>query len=577
MENSVVLENQSSAIFSIYKLDIDALVNDEDNNLIFEDKITPLEKVNAFVAIRLANLDSNYIYSNNNHFHTYLFNAGNVAKWKEFIEAFFLHENVSEDVFKTKFPSYIILKEIDNSIYFMTAGLANSIFSNYKEKTFGLDLVPKLIEEDDSIIKHIADHRVYGNRNNVNYVNRIESAFNNEISYEAIYKEMGITAKKDIQRKIGLYVSEDSNDTPISFGAGVHIGKRISANELNNIINTINILYRDDTKINFALGYIVDANRKGMKQSAITENYFEAIDNGTGEIELSYNYELSYNIKDYILVNSKNAELVDVMQKSGVNTLTSIDDIIKIIRYEQSRGKKSRNFMKNYALSFNYQKIKFFDLLEVSHQFNETQVYLIDGIWYVFDTTYLEYLNRKYNALIEESKSHYNGKLLTIDVKFLDKKFINENELKKSIENSTILIDSDEKYYKGIEIADAIYCQENTIYLFHNKSSFDAKGCRDLLGQIDTSSNILLHMMSNYLENFDDTNRYVNDLKKNNTTKTIHVDEFDSLLKSSLTKIVYVAYFTSIIQENKKSNYVKYLIETTHYKLKDRKHGFIVI
>lgn len=577
MDSKAVLENQTSTTFSIYKLDIDALVNDEDNKIIFKDDMTALEKVTAYINIRLESLDNTYKYANDNSFHTYLFNSGNTAKWKDFILTFFNDQELTEDTFQTKFPSYIIIKELNGSIYFMTAGLANSVFGNYKDKTFGLDLVPKLIDENDLIIKHIADHRVYGNRNTVNYVNRTESAFNSELTYEAIYKEMGITAKKDIQSKIGIYINEDSGDTPISFGAGLHIGKRLSANELNNIINTIDALWKDNTKIKFALGYIVDANRKGMKQSEITENYFDAVDKGTGEIDIAYNPELYYNIGNYVLINAKNEVLTSIMKDAGVYPLTNINDVIKIIKSEVSKNKRTRNFMKHYYLLNNDQRIKLFDLLEVSHQYNNSQLYLIDGTWYVFDINYLDYLDRKFDRLITDSRTIYNENLLSVDVNYLGKSFKNEEELKDEIKKSKTLINSDMRYYKGIEIADAIYCHDNTIYFFHNKSSFDAKGCRDLLGQIDSSSNYLTNMIGNYTDNQDSINKYISDLKNNNLTKTEYVDRLDTLLKSSLTKIMYIAYFTDKISTDVKSNYVKYLLETTQYKLKARGHGFIVI
>ena len=53
--------------------------------------------------------------------------------------------------------SYVLLYQVEYSIYAMTAGYGSHLIKDYIEKNWGLYIMPKILEEDDVVIREVKE------------------------------------------------------------------------------------------------------------------------------------------------------------------------------------------------------------------------------------------------------------------------------------------------------------------------------------------------------------------------------------------------------------------------------------
>ena len=82
--------------------------------------------------------------------------------------------------------SYILLKQTNNSIYAITGGYGHNYIKEDIEKGFGLNLIPKLVESQDSIVKRVVEDRLTGNRISDSRINRYSTTLDNESNFASM-------------------------------------------------------------------------------------------------------------------------------------------------------------------------------------------------------------------------------------------------------------------------------------------------------------------------------------------------------------------------------------------------------
>ena len=573
------MENNYTTIISISKVDVDRFLEGEDYK--YHKHKNVYESFISFLKSSTKSYDSEVNHINNAEFDIFLYHTGNIASWKEFIQSMFNNVNLPDGYFKTRFPSYLLVRKIDDSIYCMTAGMANHLIDQYKDKIFGISLIPKLVKKDENIIRFISDHRVYGRRNATKLSNRTTSNFSFEQNLEAIYSEMGTSLKSDIQQKLGLnpIMNDDGSisrkEINVTFNANVRINKQITFNEMNKVLDTVHKLAIDNTKNNFVVNFLVPVDKKGIKQTTVTKSYMDYVNANPMKIELAYNHDLNNAMENYTICNLRDDRVSESeLASCGITALNDLNDIKSFIINSIANGKSSINILQQRKIKTDsYDDVlkhdyKLFELLETEYLFDSINVYLMEGVWYQFIEDYLEFLNKSYEELFDSSQQIcsklFSSPNLNLDIK----KFRIENDLKNEVVINKRLIDSDMVYIDNVEIADAIYLENNEIILIHYKTKFNGSGMRDISGQINTSARIISEIRNMNYTSEEKLSDYITDLKgKNGSEYNQMIDTFYNLVINSATKITYISGFVEKVKRDVNSNYIKYLLDTTKHQL----------
>jgi len=504
---------------------------------------------------------------------------GKTIEWEKFIKDA-LDNDLDNASFKTRFPSYILLKKIDNLIFVITAGKGNSIIDKYKDKSFGINLIPKVLINTEQVIKTISDRRVYGKRNATRFTNRSASNFALEQNYESIYKELVVSLSPPQQKKLGLIpeVNADGNYTnkniTVTFGANVQVHKKLSLEELMTLLNVLKDKHLSPD-VNFVINYLQLSDKKGVKQKTLDDSYFVYLKDNP-EVNIVYNPFLENNLVSYNLVKSDGKVIVYTED----NTTADLETIKSYILTKLKDGTNPETLLKRYKLiatdnniDTDYE-IPLFNLIETEFEYQGTNYYLMDGDWYCFEEGYMNYLNERYNDFLDESKANTSF-LKDLDKSLKIKECGNEEKLKTKISKSDRLIDSDMAYLGGIEIADAIFLNDNEIIFLHNKKSFNGAGTRDLMNQITSAAEMVNRVRRNENDVNDLLDKYIVSLKKDKSKRKTslqnndfnEVNRFYELLKNNSTKITYIAVYIENVKFSTKSNYIKYLLVNTRNKL----------
>ncbi|MDR4969210.1 MAG: hypothetical protein RG740_06295, partial [Acholeplasmataceae bacterium] len=267
----------------------------------------------------------------------------------------------------------------------------------------------------------------------------------------------------------------------------------------------------------------------------------------------------------------------------GVASISSLNDLREYVVKSIKSKKSANSILKGRFLKTNqdFDELKkeyaLFELLDQEFSYKGKQVYLMDGTWYVFIDQFMSFLNQSYLKIFNDSQKYckhvFNEEHVNIDYKV----FSNENELKTIISNNTSVIDADMVYIDGVEIADAIYISDKEIMLIHNKSSFDGAGMRDVTGQIVSSAQIISRIRNRNYTSEDKITKYFEKLlEKNGSDYDPMISKLVTLFNDYNTSITYICGFIDPIKKNIKSNYIKYLLDTTKHKLEELQYNFYI-
>jgi hypothetical protein len=519
-------------------------------------------------------------------YHSYVYTYGNEVEWKEMISDLVLQEIPDKGFFYTKYPSFIIVISVKEDVYCVTGGLANHLISDYKDKMFGVNLICKIVEPTDQIIRHVSDRRVYGRINSSKVSNRTASSFVNERNYESIFNEFGTVIETEVQKVLGIrpQFDKDGNklekDVFINFASTIHIGKPTSFSELKEITKSIAQIMDDAVPFKFVINFLVPVNQVGIKQKEVYEEFYKYIVEHPSELNIGYNYEINKLIDLSRFRNSGNSPVKqEFIEKYSTKTMNDINDLKKLL-VNYLTEKESPGILKNYYFKFDTNeheksKVKLRELLDQEFSYKGIQqVYLIEGTWYRFLDDYTDFLNQEYEVFydssIEKCTELFGSNHIDLDVKA----FRIESDLKKEILKRDNLIDADMRYIKSIEIADAIYIENNDVYLLHNKTTFNGPGSRDITGQINTSMRLISSIRSRDPELLKEFNKYIKSLKDKNKDKIGLIDDFKRLLRNSTSRIIYIASFTDSTSRDTNSNYIKYLLHITNKQLTSQNFEF---
>ena len=483
-------------------------------------------------------------------------------------------QKIDENFLTNTNVSYVYFYLCDDKVFAVTGGYGSNYISKFTEKNFGLYLLPKIINKDNSVIKSILQNNLLGNQTASQRTNKNSTSIQSEQDMSSIFRQLSIEATRDIAENLGItFNEEESQNKKINIvnKDSIVIHRSISIAELKQVINRI----CDVEKMtdNFALNYLVLARKKGLKNNKLYEELIQTLVDGkfnhfmlTGDDYTTFlTCANKYMIKD---------GQTDETLTESENAITFLD----VIALLKNKNKSTFNKMlKNWTIStvdnagnMSLYPISIFDAIQGFVEFGEKQqpCYLFNGQWYVFDSKFSDILDVEFKELFNQQL----GKRNTYTSNFgLIRDFSTEEDYNNAIKGEEKYIVAHTALINNVEIADIIIFSDDQIFLMHNKDSFNGTGARDVSNQVITSASYLQQMLASanrddFLEKY-----YAAIAAKYNNGIKIPVDkaEFKKYFQGS-HKIHYLIGYLKDYDENSRSTYAKYLTVEVIKKLLDK-------
>lgn len=523
-----------STKFHIYKVENENTIDDLINN------ITEI----------LDNNEIDFHIINRNNFRGFYFHNESSPNWADCISE--LMDDINAEEIFNRFSSYVIFKEANENIYVITGGHGHYYIKNFIENSFGLNLVPKLIENNDSVIKKVVDNPLMGNRLQISRTNRQPTNFEFESDLSNVYKQLDIQIDTQILNEFGL---QEDNPTRIINKDSLSIEKNLTLDELSNVLDNLDGIYQRVPM--FPLNPFTPLNKTNFKLEDVKKLFINQIYNKNFE-SISMDI-VGNNISEYL---DNTHYVLNFKDKINFDCYKSIEwEDLEIKFKEEQFTKKSLNelFYNTNLFTENDDGIETLNMvlinclngeLYVDTEFNTLpegeKLYLQNGKWYVIEEYYDEFFSTRFNRLYEESERFVTHNLFT-RYSVIKSNWVELNgQFDENIYNDSFfeieeVIEAHKYKQHQIELADLIIYDGNLdkLIMMCVKNGYDAKGCRDLFGQIEAS----IYYIKNYFitNRNDEIHEYYHKLLGRNGCLPIDENKFKELFINE--KFCYIAAF----------------------------------
>lgn len=473
--------------------------------------------------------------------------------------------------------SYILFYPIKESIYAMTAGFGNHLIKNYIERSWGLYLMPKILGDDDGVIKEVKENNLYGNALAVSKANRYTTNLVFEKKMSAVFKELSLEVDDEIAEMFGILDEKNKRKTSVLLKDSLNLRKSIDIKQLKNVLSEIYEI--EKRKDQYSMGYFLSANKIGISNADL----FRALEDCIMNRELDKFVLIGDDYQKYCV----DAEEFIITDELGAECYTSnvpitFKELVEFIAEDRELSRhyisivmrKWRIHTKDTSGNILLFPIPIFSALQGFVEFGEKRIpcFLMQGEWYCLNTRYISILDEEFkNRMGEKSdeikkiKSKYN----------LSSKLKTEDSYNDSFFSSEKIIVAHKSLVDCFEIADLIFWDEQTLYLMCNKMKFNASGTRDLTNQIWASANYLQARLSSRDRNSFIKNYYtkISDrYEKEGHELMIEQERFVELFERH---IVFIAGYMSGYSLRCKSYYAKYLDVDSYKKMLDMGYDYL--
>lgn len=569
--------------FSIYKIDTNKFLSIRDI-----EKLSVSQRTQEILKIMLSEIKQNIRQRENSQvenisiegFVGIAYKTVNRPNWEGMITKLF-QKMEGETLFDLENVnvSYILFYSIKESIYAMTAGYGSHLIKNYIEKSWGLYLMPKILGDNEGVIRVIKENNLYGNTLSMNKANRYTTNLEFEKKMSAVFNELSLEVGDEVAKDLGLSNGEKKRKIGMLLKDSLCLRKSIDIEQLKNVLNEIYKI--EKRKDQYSMGYFQSAKKAGFSNGELFSALQDCI--------LNRDFEKFVLIGDDYQKYCVDAAEYIIIDENGTDCYTSDERITFEELIDFAAGNKSltktRIFtvLKNWKVQTNdangnvvLHPIPIINALQGFVELGEKNIpcFLAQGDWLCLNERYIDILN-------EEFENRMNGKKeLSEDIKSrfnLTAEDITEDKYNDSFFLCDKIIVAHKSLIDGLEISDLMFWDDQNLYLMCNKMKFNACGSRDLTNQIWTSAKYLQTRLNSrdrnefLVEYYSKIcGRYENEGRDLKISQEEFVDLFN-------LRIVFIAGYISGYSLKCRSNYAKYLDVDTYKKMSDIGYEYLTI
>lgn len=488
-----------------------------------------------------------------------------------------------KDFLKNTNISYVLFYIHEGSVYALTGGYGSNYISKFIEKNFGLYLIPKIVEKNNPVVKTIIQNNLLGNQTATQKTNKQSTSISIEQDMSSIFRQLNIEIDRGVAEDLGIEFNKEESESKkigIMNKDSLVIRRSISLSELQTLIHNIYDLER--TPDNFALNYLVLASKKRIKNSELYDKLIEILIAKEFDrfILSGDDYTSFYTGADrYVLYNEEDTILLDKTYP------LSFQDIVDQVPDQKFTKSALQKMLKKWHIStfdnagnFVLYRLSVYDAIQGVIEFGSDNCpcYLFNGQWYVFDDKFSRVLKSEFEEFFVQQLSVADDIAKKFDLRSIAS---TEDKYNSELQDNPNIAVSHTVLRDYVEIADAIFWDESTIYLMHNKHKFNGVGVRDVTNQVLTSAEYLQQNLArrgreSFLDSYYDAiaDKYSIAQK----SFTIKKDEFIKMLTSGRS-FKYVIGYIDGFKKGSQATYAKYLTIETVKKLAAKGIGCIVL
>lgn len=369
--------------------------------------------------------------------------------------------------------SYVLFLEVDDSNFAVTGGNGYQVIGQDKYYNFGIDLLSRLVEPNDTVIKRVSDRYFSGNILGGNYQLKGKGTINNETDFNNFFDEIYIVlSSKVIKNKLGIKIPTKKADYRFLAKDSIKLGKAITLNELDILLGAIlDLLEEPGYPINPF--YQLNGNDSLIKEldSYMIDAFTDHLAN-TGENE-GFTIVPFYSTFDIQYIEIKNSE-------STKENYETEEDIFKYLKKNISLDKDNNvilSIIKGIKLTGKIdgeepEISSLYHHFDVKLTLNNDTYWLMNGDWYFMEREFMEEID---NRFIQKVSQGFDLDF-NIDLHPLNA-WQDESETEFNFghnQNPSIYV-LDRIFYENIEICDLLVEADNTIYFIHVKDGLDGK------------------------------------------------------------------------------------------------------
>lgn len=272
------LYNEPGTQFSVYSIDCARVteirpISDKTTDHAFHNRV--MEFIIYSVQKKLQQRNARIIKIDSGAFIGLLFITQHQPAWKNVLMQVLL-ENSENSLGQREISrillnvnaSYILLYQDDDYIYAMTGGYGSQYIKSYIDRNFGLNLLPKVLNEDYPALRQVLQNHLSGNQVSTNSAHRYATNFHRERNLNSIFRQFSVEIDNSIAREFGIphgagtYINLENKDSFV-------IKKSLTLQQLIIVLQKFSVLSRQEDK--FALNYLVEAKKKNLKSQELLE------------------------------------------------------------------------------------------------------------------------------------------------------------------------------------------------------------------------------------------------------------------------------------------------------------------
>lgn len=567
--------------FSIYKIDTNKFLSIRGMK-----ELSITKRTKEILNIMLGEIKQNIVKRANSNqkdinvdgFIGVVYKTINTPDWDGMITHLFgqMNEKINFDLENIN-VSYILFYPIKESIYAMTAGFGNHLIKNYIERSWGLYLMPKILGDDEGVIREVKENNLYGNALAVSKANRYTTNLLFEKKMSAVFKELSLEVDDEVAEIFGISDKKKKRKTSVLLKDSLNLRKSIDIKKLKNVLGEIYEI--EKKKDQYSMGYFLSAKKIGISNADLFEALQECIMNNELDkfVLIGDDYQKYYvDSEEYIITD-----------ETGNDCYTSDVPITfkELIEFIKEDRELSRNYISIVMKKWRIQTkdssgntllfpISIFNALQGFVEFGEKRIpcFLMQGEWYCLNIRYISLLDEEFKKRMNENLELAKA----IKAKFnLISKSKTEDSYNDSFFSSEKIIVAHKTLMDRFEIADLMFWDDRTLYIMCNKMRFDASGTRDLTNQIWASANYLQARLNSRERNSFLVDYYakISDrYKKEGQELIIERERFVELFDRH---IVFIAGYMSGYSLRCKSYYAKYLDVDSYKKMLDMGYDYL--
>ena len=520
---------------SIYKIDTN-LINLEDGEDDIIDKVT--EKIVASKYSPVAcEIKQDFLQEYNKR--CYKLTSTNNVSWEDFVNQFTTNKLQLKKMNNSSVILLIESKENHKNVFAICFGsLAFFVLQDIIDKEFGLDILSRIIEPNENILKASKGRKVVGTTQGQLSIYRQLHSLNDIDDFGSIFQELNVTIKKETLEKFGI--ETEKNFKNCCAKQSFQIKTSISASTIEKFIKGCEYaLTQDKQPINSTREIDHKSNAEAyqrIKNGAI-HKIWENINDDT---EKNMQYDLCHKEFDKYM-QADSYKLKYARHSIDIESHQTLKDILPTeIKTEEEFNSfiESAKIVSYKVDGFPETSDSVFKHLFIEHEetiSGEVQKYFIlNGNIYKLEESFLQSLNDKIKKFKDKGLFYKTN----------DVKICNKNDYEGTYNKSYIDCENYVVVHpfliNNIEICDFMKIENDDLFLYFVKDKFSAT-VRDLAYQIYTTAKII---ENNKNSNYEDLKNFCKKFKQQTEYSTrTHLDENQLLDLFKTKSIKYVFMF----------------------------------